>query len=96
MTTMQSLEESTSYSFRVSAYTAVGEGPYTQYGPVTTAIGGNCIINFSIIITVYLQTGVKYGVLIAVGISVLTIIPVLVVIMCLCWRKQREIKAKLK
>ncbi len=39
MTTVQSLEENTVFWFWLSAVTAVGEGPYTVYGPVTTAIG---------------------------------------------------------
>ncbi len=39
MTTIESLEEFTTFWFWLSARTAVGEGPYTVYGPVTTAIG---------------------------------------------------------
>ncbi len=39
MTTVESLEEITTFWFWLSAVTAVGEGPYTVYGPVTTAIG---------------------------------------------------------
>ena len=39
MTTIASLEEFTTFWFQLSAVTAVGEGPHTVYGPVTTAIG---------------------------------------------------------
>ncbi len=39
MATIESLEEITTFWFWLSAMTAVGEGPYTVYGPVTTAIG---------------------------------------------------------
>ncbi len=39
MTTIESLEEFTTFWFQLSARTAVGEGPHTVYGPVTTAIG---------------------------------------------------------
>ncbi len=38
-TKVESLEEFTTFWFWLSAVTAVGEGPYTVYGPVTTAIG---------------------------------------------------------
>ncbi len=38
-TKVESLEEITTFWFGLSAVTAVGEGPYTVYGPVTTAIG---------------------------------------------------------
>ena len=39
MTTIESLEEFTTFWFWLSAVTVAGEGPHIVYGPVTTAIG---------------------------------------------------------
>ncbi len=39
MATIESLDEITTFWFRLSAVTVAGEGPHIVYGPVTTAIG---------------------------------------------------------
>ncbi|XP_064392920.1 tyrosine-protein phosphatase Lar-like isoform X2 [Halichondria panicea] len=80
MTTIESLEEFTTFWFQLSAVTAAGEGPHTVYGPVTTAIG----VKYGILI------GCGAFALVVV------ISNAFLIVICLCRRKKRQIKDNAK